>query len=534
MEAAQPKLKIAEVEPFKKWLRTSGARRAEGKSAFMRGDYVSAVATFTLCLQRIKADDAGERSLLLSNRSAAYLAAGAAHYAAADAYDLLDLRPGWPKSYLRLGHASRAMGGAKDAADWYLAGANAATVQGLAKDAAKLNALASAAAAAAAEVASTKAAPPPPPAANESSKGAGEEDDAARELRMACLHGELASRMGIESLLFYSPLCLEDRALELSVESSPRFYAKLTSLFGCEVRDIGVMNRGLFATKSFSEGEPVFLDEPLLRVCLTQALPEEVSPPRGAPADCSARLRALRAQCINAAAAGATHRAFFPLAAVRIAGLTLARWTSKEAEEGVEEVGHPGTSSGAVSSSGSACSTFELPEFACYCRASDFARQITAGEYKVSFVERYNEYTGVRDALGLGASAYGGRFDFKWFDDVWSMLLLNMIGGTTVADKDSFSLMALGSFCNHADAPSLETYEMDGGARLGFVATRPIRAGGALTIRYVDPGLAPDVQRAILRDQYLIYAEAEEGGKGEEEEVGDGVDLTCAGYQSTN
>jgi hypothetical protein len=519
--ARQPKLKIAEVEPFKKWLRTSGARRAEGKSAFVRGDYVSAVATFTLCLQRIKADDADERSLLLSNRSAAYLAAGAAHYAAADAYDLLDLRPGWPKSYLRLGHASRAMGGAKDAEDWYLAGANAATVQGLAKDAAKLNALASAAAAAAAKVSLTTAAAPPPPG-SAGSQGEGEEDDAARELRMACLHSELASRMGIESWLFYSPLCLEDRALELSVESSPRFYATLTALFGCEVRDIGVMNRGLFATKSFAEGEPVFLDEPLLRVCLAEALPEEVAPPRGAPVDCGQRIRALRAQCIAAAAAGATHRAFFPLAAVRIAGLTLARWASKEeaagAEDGVEEIGRPGIHG---IDSGSACSTFELPQFACYCRASDFARQITAGEYKVSFVERYNEFTSVRDALGLGASAYGGRFDFKWFDDVWSMLLLNMIGGTTVTDRDSFSLMALGSFCNHADAPSLDTYEMDGGARLGFVATRSIRAGDALTIRYVDPGLAPDVQRAILRDQYLIYAEAEEGGGPED---GDGVD----------
>ena len=49
---------IADVEPFKDWLRSSGGRRAEGKGAYARGDFVGAVASFTLCLRRIDCDDA--------------------------------------------------------------------------------------------------------------------------------------------------------------------------------------------------------------------------------------------------------------------------------------------------------------------------------------------------------------------------------------------------------------------------------------------------------------------------------------------
>ena len=482
---------IADVEPFKDWLRSSGGRRAEGKGAYARGDFVGAVASFTLCLRRIDCDDAAERSLLLANRSAAYLAAGAPHCAAADAYDLLDLRPEWPKSYLRLAHASRAMGSASDAEDWYSAGANAATMQGLAKDAAKLQGFATASAAAAAAADAAAAAPPRPPGSSSSSSSSSA-SAAEAEVRLALLHRELATRMGIESRLFYTPICLEDRALELAVGSSPRFYADLTSLFGCDVIDMGPKNRGLIATRAFAVGEPVFLDEPLFRVCLSQPLPEESAPPRGAPADCAAQLRALRAQCTAAAAAEKTDAAFFPLAVVRIAGITLAR---SDAE-----------------------GTFELPEFACLCRASDFPPPRGAGEYKVSFVERYNMWTTVRDALGLGGGAHASRFDFKWFDDVWSMLLVNMIGGTTVREADSFALMKLGSFCNHSDLPTLETYEVNGGERIGFVATRAIAAGDALTICYVDPDLEESVRASILREQYLIS-----GGE-EEEEDGDGVD----------
>ncbi len=53
------------------------------------------------------------------------------HLAAADAYQLLDMRPDWPKSYFRLGKANAAMGGFGEALELFKAGLTCADMLGL-------------------------------------------------------------------------------------------------------------------------------------------------------------------------------------------------------------------------------------------------------------------------------------------------------------------------------------------------------------------------------------------------------------------
>ena len=101
------------------------------------GDFFGAVNAYTnglLTLNVREKEDTLVRALL-SNRSAARLRIGEAHSAAADAFDCVEVAPGWHKAYIRLGKACEAMGGYTDAHDWYDMGARCANLQKQKKEA---------------------------------------------------------------------------------------------------------------------------------------------------------------------------------------------------------------------------------------------------------------------------------------------------------------------------------------------------------------------------------------------------------------
>ena len=92
----------------------AGTLRTRGNAAFASGDFPAALQAYTQALHIAPATPE-----LWSNRAACYMKLGQPYLAAADAYELLELRPDWPKSYFRLGKASFAMGGYGDALEWY-------------------------------------------------------------------------------------------------------------------------------------------------------------------------------------------------------------------------------------------------------------------------------------------------------------------------------------------------------------------------------------------------------------------------------
>ena len=111
----------------------ASALKAQGNALFTAGRFRDAIRLYTHALTTLNtsndstsssttstsaSSDASSSSSadvllpeLWSNRAACFLKLGFPYLALCDAYDLLDKRPEWPKTYFRLGKACAAMGG---------------------------------------------------------------------------------------------------------------------------------------------------------------------------------------------------------------------------------------------------------------------------------------------------------------------------------------------------------------------------------------------------------------------------------------
>lgn len=197
---------------------------------------------------------------LWSNRAACFMRLNQPHLAAADAYELVDIRPDWPKTYFRLGKASMAMGGFDDALQWYEAGLSCAEMLGIEKEVGSLR-----------------------KCVRQAKKGK----------RKGSINSQLAKEMGFDSELFYVPSYVPKR--NISVAQNKSFFSTLWLPQTVEVRDIfpsslvndgkakqlldGVENskiqeeetvpgggRGLFAKNTFAEYSSTFVDEQVICV----------------------------------------------------------------------------------------------------------------------------------------------------------------------------------------------------------------------------------------------------------------------------
>ena len=134
------------------------------------------------------------RHILFSNRSAARLLFGEPHTACADAFDCLDSSPGWHKAYVRLGRASEAMGGYEDARDWYEMGRRCANMQNQKKEAKEL---------------------------------AKYVEKVNKLVEKGHLHVKLASELGFDSHLFYTPNVLHGKFPLLKTKTILNIYQKI-------------------------------------------------------------------------------------------------------------------------------------------------------------------------------------------------------------------------------------------------------------------------------------------------------------------
>lgn len=121
--------------------------KSTGNDAMKRGNVLSACSWYTkglyalmdiTCSSSRDGEDFDElQRILLSNRSAAFMALHAPHLALADAYTLLDSAKGacaWPKTFLRLGNATAELGGQENALEWFKHGVSCAEMQHLKKE----------------------------------------------------------------------------------------------------------------------------------------------------------------------------------------------------------------------------------------------------------------------------------------------------------------------------------------------------------------------------------------------------------------
>ena len=268
---------------------TASALRTQGNEAFSRGQYAEAVEAYSQALRLSPGTPE-----LWSNRAACYLKLDQPYLAAADAYELLEIRPDWPKSYFRLGKASVAMGGYSDALEWYDAGLTCANMLGLANEAKTLEKCIR--------------------QAQRAKKAGGKAD----------LHAKLAKEMNFDSELFYVPRTTA-KSRALSVASNPSFFSTLVEPFPVCIVDIDQPSgeiselvtadgagaaatttasnvvatpaahwheeapgggRGLVATKTFDTHSVAFLDEQIICVSYSPYLCDHcgaaLPPPRHA------------------------------------------------------------------------------------------------------------------------------------------------------------------------------------------------------------------------------------------------------------
>ena len=94
-------------------LQASGRAKADGDAAFARADFSAAAAAYSIALSSSDAMPAEPRSVLLSNRSAAFAKLADWPRAESDARDALALRPGWPTAASRLAAALHGAGEAE-------------------------------------------------------------------------------------------------------------------------------------------------------------------------------------------------------------------------------------------------------------------------------------------------------------------------------------------------------------------------------------------------------------------------------------
>jgi|EP00945_MAST-04E_sp_MAST-4E-sp1_P002115 hypothetical protein len=480
-----------EAEKYK----NSGNKCLEG------GDFFGAVNAYTnglLTLNVREKEDTLVRALL-SNRSAARLRIGEAHSAAADAFDCVEVAPGWHKAYIRLGKACEAMGGYTDAHDWYDMGARCANLQKQKKEASHLRKLA---------------------------------DAAAKLKAKGHFHERLAQELNFHSHLFYTP---KGVSRKISVADNKDYFDYISDKTDVRVCDTASMDggRGLYAGKDFDADTVVLEDQPYFTISFhrdlcaycAKSLDDKICylADDGNEEYCSSeckdaawtqyyqvlvgepgkRMKELRDGLADLGEEESPiSSSFHPLAAIKIAAATLA--FEKEYGNASE-----GTASSMVR-----LDTFDVPAFRCLARPSDLGdEKLFDIQFKVPFAERYNQYMTVRNILGR---LDDGRFDFGWYDNVWGMLMLNCISGncgiTDVTNRRCVCLMRLGSFINHSNDPNLALVPSVGESGiLKFRATKPIKEGDQLFISYCHPNIEDEERDRLLATQYMISVVAEDG-----------------------
>ena len=91
-------------------------------------------------------------------------------------------------------------------------------------------------------------------------------------------------------------------------------------------------------------------------------------------------------------------------------------------------------------------------------------------------------------------------FDFEWYDRLWTLMIANVIGGTTAV---SASIMSLGTFINHSCEPNCHPCVGVGHA-VTFKAQRDIKKGEQLLSFYTDLERPVEERRGALEEQYLF------------------------------
>ena len=457
--------------------------KSDGNDAVKKKSYRTAIDFYTKAILLCNNYKYEERHILFSNRSAARLLFGEPHTACADAFDCLDSSPGWHKAYVRLGRASEAMGGYEDARDWYEMGRRCANMQNQKKEAKEL---------------------------------AKYVEKVNKLVEKGHLHVKLASELGFDSHLFYTPKCF---TRQISVAENKDYFEYISKETFVEVNDVDTFDggRGLFASKDFNKaGEIVLLDVPYFTITFNKYLCGYCGKKLGdqicyladdgneeyCSSDCKDAawdqyykiLKGSTAKKMKELRDGLAEigqekcpiaSSFHPLAAVKIAAATLA-YEDAFADEN-EKI-----------------NTFDVPAFRCLVRPSDLGdEKLNDIQFKVPFTERYNQYVTIK---GILEEINDGRFDFSWYDNVWGMLMLNCIAGNEVSKTsvESVCLMRLGSFINHSDESNIELHPNTTTGSLAFISKKKIKKGEQLFISYCDPTLSQEDKERILLTQYMI------------------------------
>eukprot|EP00668_Euglena_longa_P046219 GGOE01061903.1.p1 GENE.GGOE01061903.1~~GGOE01061903.1.p1 ORF type:complete len:456 (+),score=94.56 GGOE01061903.1:55-1422(+) len=435
--------------------------REQGNAHFRAGDFTAAAAEYTAAL-RLDPRDAA----LWNNRAHALLQCGRPHLAAADCMCCLQLDPTYLKAHYRLGAALLAMGGTKSAIDAIKAGMGQCSG----------------------------------PAQSEFKKllKQAKEKQARREVKPDPKYDT-----------WYRPV---PRTIPLStytVEQNRDFFQQIVKTIGAEtdieVRDLDPAlyggGRGLFALHDFKKGDVVFVDEP---VCTVSFAPDlccrcgshvnetalVICPTCQAEAYCSETCRTLArdsyhaSQCGDVAARVGRYRhqcwelglplesGYAPLMAVKIAGMT-------------------------QNSQGNPQDTFDVAPFKHMVRLLDEPDPALAAELSFPFENRYAQFMMIQQMLG---NPFDPRFDFAWYDELWNLMVVNVIGGE---GSLTASVMGVGTFINHSCDPNCHP-NLGEGHTVTFKACRDIAAGEQLFSFYTDPSRPLEERRARLEEQYLF------------------------------
>lgn len=126
------------------------------------------------------------------------------------------------------------------------------------------------------------------------------------------------------------------------------------------------------------------------------------------------------------------------------------------------------------------CSTFDIPQFKYLARMTDDPDPEIISETSQPFKNRYSQYKNFVSLMEL-TGELAVRFDFEWFENVWSMLCVNTIGS-----DESMALLSVGSLINHHYKATCVPEGID---RIRMQTIRPVRKGQEITISYVNPAL---------------------------------------------
>ena len=98
--------------------------------------------------------------------------------------------------------------------------------------------------------------------------------------------------------------------------------------------------------------------------------------------------------------------------------------------------------------------TFDMPSFRCLLRPGDLGLDVlNKSGYRLPFNEQYRAYEQVREIMPTNISKQVNRYDMRWYDNIWGLLMMNCVNGGGVAatgEVTSVCLMRAGSFINHS------------------------------------------------------------------------------------